>query len=154
MRMLRHALFPLLCLALIAGCSGNTVQAPAKVSGQVTYKGAALPAGTIHFHSEDKGIYRSPLAQDGTFEVVDIPKGTMVVTVETESVNPAKKAPDYGGGKGAADYAKRIAAEGIQAKQSTAQYVKIPKKYASAKTSPLTVTVEAGRQTKQFDLTD
>ena len=33
-------------------------------------------------------------------------------------------------------------------------YVKIPKKYASEKTTPLTYTVEPGRQVKDFNLTD
>jgi hypothetical protein len=33
-------------------------------------------------------------------------------------------------------------------------YLKIPAKYANTRTSPLTMTIVAGRQVKEFDLTD
>ena len=109
---IRLALFVAICLSLIAGCSGGgNPQAPARISGQVTYNGTAVPAGTIVFHSEDKGSYPAPIT-DGRYEVTDVPTGDLKVTVETESVNPAKKKPDYAGGKGAKDYAERLAAEG------------------------------------------
>src|SRR4051812_14883480 len=105
----RLALVVALALGLVAGCVKNR-QAPAKVSGSVTYKGNPVPAGNIAFHS-DKGTYRASLGEDGTYEIADVPIGELVVTVETGSYDPNKKAPDYGGGKGSKMYAQRIAAE-------------------------------------------
>jgi hypothetical protein len=147
------------CLALLAGCASRNPHAPGKVSGQVTYKGNPVPGGTIQFHVEGKAPYASALGKDGTYEITDVPTGEMVVTVETEFLNPARKgASAYGGDKGAKDYAARMKAEmqaGAPVKQATVgQYVKIPKKYGNSKTSPLTVTLEAGRQLKSFDLAD
>jgi hypothetical protein len=142
----------------MVGCAKNP-QAPAKVSGQVTYKGAPVPAGNIVFHSEDKGSYNCALGTDGTYEIVDIPTGELIVTVDNEFLNPKTRPPDYGGGKGAALYAERVAAERkagmmIKGPEASGQYVKIPSKYHSSKTSPLSVTVEKGRQIKNFELTD
>jgi len=148
-----------LCLVvlfgLIAGCTTNPL-APARVSGKVTYKGAAVPAGNIVFHSQDQGSYRCALTTDGSYEIRDVPKGPMVVTVETESVNPNKKVQGYGSDKGAKDYQARMAAEGKAAseKMPDQTYLKIPGKYAVAQTSPLNVTLEAGSNTHSFDLTD
>jgi hypothetical protein len=141
--------------ALLVGCSGKVNQAPGKVSGRVTYKGTAVPAGSIAFHVEGKQTIGSPLASDGTYEITDIPIGPAVVTVETQSVNPATKAPDYGG-KGAKMYAERLAKEGraAAAREAKAEYRKIPPNYANPKTSPLHVTLEAGRQVHNFELKD
>src|SRR5262249_49180718 len=140
-----------LCLGLALGCNKNT-QAPAKVSGRVTYKGKALPSGSIAFNStdKDKPAYASPIGKDGTYQITDLPTGEMVVTVETESANPKKDVPSYGGGKGDKMYAERIAAEqktggAMMAKGVPPEYMKIPPKYNNPKTSPLTVTIKAGR---------
>jgi hypothetical protein len=155
---LRLGLCAALPLVLLVGCSSSrNPQAQAKVSGAVTYKGTPVPAGSITFHVEKGASYGVPLGEGGTYEVSDMPTGEMVITVETESVNPAKKAPDYGGGKGAKMYAERLAAEGkgmAAAKEPTREYRKIPLKYGKTQTSPLTFTVEAGRNVKNIDLTD
>jgi len=154
---IRTGLLLALFLGLAAGCAKNPA-APGRVSGTVKYKGQALPAGNIYFHSQGKGSYRATLAADGTYEITDIPAGEMVVTVETESLNPSKKAPTYGGGKGAQMYAERMAAEKKAGRTIAAEaavpYVKIPEKYAKEKTSPLTATIKAGKQVMSFDLTD
>jgi hypothetical protein len=151
-----------LCFALLAGlfagCTANP-NAPARISGIVTYKGNPLPAGSIAFVSDEQGHqYGGPLSPDGSYEVRDLPTGPMIVTVETEYLKPEKKAPDYGGGKGAKMYAERVAVEGkggaAAAKAPPEQYVKIPAKYGNSKTSPLTITIESGRQVKNFDLVD
>lgn len=156
MRKLPIGWITVLGLAVLVGCSRNP-QAPGKVSGRVTYKGNPVTGGTIRFFSEDKGAYSCELADDGTFEIADIPTGKLTVTVETEHLNPSKKPPDYGG-KGDAMYAERMAAEqkkgmNIRPKgESREAYVKIPSKYANAKTSPLTITIEPGRQVKEIEL--
>jgi len=133
---------PILCLTLafglMAGCQANP-QAPAHISGTVTYKGS----------------YASPLGPNGAYEVRDVPKGALVVTVETESVNPKKKQQDYGG-KGAKGYAERMAGEGKAAadKAPPQSYLRIPGQYANAKTSTLSITAESGTQVHNFELTD
>jgi hypothetical protein len=160
MTVFRYAVLAALCLGLALGCTKKT-NAPAKVSGKVTYKGQALPAGSISFNLSEAGTaaYGSPIAQDGTYQVTDLPTGEMVVTVETESANPkAADTPAYGGGKGDKMYAERLAAEKATSmaakKGARREYLKIPDKYNSAKTSPLKVTLKAGRQVENFDLQD
>jgi hypothetical protein len=146
----------ILLLAFTAGCFHKNPSAPGSISGKVTYGGKAVPAGNIAFHHPDKGTYRSTLDSDGTYSITDVPTGEMVVTVETESVNPSKKKATYGGDKSSKMYQERLAAEkGTAAARTPPQtYLKIPAKYANTKTSPLTMTVVAGRQVKAFDLTD
>src|SRR5262245_52660827 len=56
-------------LAVPAGCSSKNPQAPAKVSGQVLYKGQLVTGGSISFHSQGKGIYQSAIAREGTYEI-------------------------------------------------------------------------------------
>ena len=105
------------------------------------------------------------------------PRGGEVV-VKTEAFNPeqrplsytqqqkrlsqgyAKSLSEYdalmgkgrGEKKGAAPEAPGLPKEKKEALAKV--YVKIPKKYTSEKTTPLTYTVEPGRQVKDFDLTD
>jgi hypothetical protein len=152
---IRLGLCTALSLGLLAGCfNSRSPQAEGRISGQVKYKGTPVPGGSILFHTDGKGVYGSPIQADGTYEVRDLPTGTLVVTVETESANPAKKAPEYGGDKGAKMYAERMKAEGRVAaeKSKVGEYRKIPEKYANPKRSPLTVEIVAGRQVKDFDL--
>jgi len=157
MNTVRVGLCLVLVLGLVSGCAKKG-QAPAKVSGVVEYKNKPVPGGNIIFHS-DMGNYRSSLSPDGTYEIVDLPVGEMVVTVETDSANPEKKAPAY---SPQADkmYAERMAAERKAGSPvgpggpPPVQYVKIPAKYSNAKTSTLTATLAAGRQVKNFTLTD
>jgi len=154
-----RSLLPILCLALglgfFAGCTANP-QAPAQISGAVTYKGNPLPAGTVIFHSAEQGSYRALLNADGTYEVRDVPTGKLVVTIETESVNPAKKPKEYAGGKGAKQYQERLAAEGRGAASKTPpqEYVKIPPRYTNREKSPLSIDAVAGTQVQNFTLTD
>ena len=144
-------------LAALAGCTTNNPQAPANIKGTVTYNGTPVPAGTVVFHTADQGTYSTRLTTNGSFEVRDVPKGKMAVTIETESVNPAKKKEQaYGGDKGAKQYAERLAAEGQAAANKTPpeQYMKIPSKYAEKGTTPLNIDVAAGAQVQNFTLTD
>jgi len=158
----RFALGLVLCVGLLAGCSPSS-SVPSRISGSVTYKGQPVTAGLVTFHSENMGSYKAPLAPDGTYQASDLPLGNMVVTVETESANPDKKAPDYaGGGKAGKMYEERLAAEKKSSMGSPmgpggpppGKYTKIPAKYSNSKSSPLTVTLTAGRNVKDFDLTD
>lgn len=144
----------LFCLFAV-GCGSRNPNAPASVSGHVRYKGSAVPAGVVTFHVEDKGSYTGHLNSSGAYEISDVPIGEAVVTVDTEVYNPKKKAArDYGDGKGAADYAKRIAIEKPMKETPPAEFMALPAKYLTKKDSPLKATVEAGKQVKDFELTD
>jgi hypothetical protein len=157
---MRHLLLGLttaLSLVLISGCSRSNPSAPSNISGTVTYKGSPVSGGSITFKSPDLGFYSSALGEDGSYQIIDMPTGPMVVTVETESINPNRKKIEYGGGKGDKQYAERMMMEkkmGAPIGQGNAKYVKIPAKYNDANTSPLNITIERGSQSKTFDLTD
>jgi hypothetical protein len=157
MRTLRLGLFAALALVLAVGC--RTSPNPGKVSGKVTYKGQPVKGGDIAFHS-DAGTYRGTLSQEGTYEIVDMPVGAMTVTVDTDFLNPDKKIPQQGGGRGDKITAERMAAERAAGRgppsreEMLARYTKIPLKYCNASTSTLKATVEKGKQTLNFDLTD
>jgi hypothetical protein len=113
------------------------------VTGKVTYKGQPLPGGTVVFHPAKGKPAAGTIQADGTYAIQGVPPGLVVVTIETESVKagpdkgpklkpPAKdKEPTPGGGK-------------------AARYVAIPRLYGDVKTSPLRLTVQAGKQV--FDI--
>jgi hypothetical protein len=174
--MTRKVYSPLLLLPLVvlAGCRPGNPNAPASVSGQVTYKGETLTAGAVSFHSKEKGIFQAPIEPDGTFRAVDIPAGDLAVTVETESANPelAKKTPDYKGGfggggdskygKGGGGKKQQPAKKAAQTsptpegmKQGGGKYVKIPSKYSDPGKSGLSAKISAGKNDGlKFELTD
>ncbi len=153
MRIVRLGLFAALALTLAAGCRNS--QTPAKVSGKVTYKNEPVKGGDIAFHSE-QGTYRSSINQDGTYEISDLPAGSMTVTIITEHLNPDKKTPTYGGGRGDAITKERMKAgfgpPNPDAQRS--QYTKVPKKYSDEKTSDLKADLKKGKQEVNFELKD
>jgi hypothetical protein len=176
---LRIGLFLGLALALV-GCSKPG--ASSRVTGVVTYKGQVVPAGELYFVYDEGGQYNTALKPDGSYQFVDVPAGAAKVLIDTEGFNPDQKPKSYtqkGGyaskmGKNLREYDAVVGkgdhpggtAGGKAAESPTGtltkeqrdalakQYVKIPRKYASEKTSTLTVTVDWGAQVKNFDLTD
>lgn len=151
-------LLTVVVLVSLPACGPKNPNAPGKVSGIVTYKGEALKTGNITFHTtNEKGNYQSSLGTDGKYEVFDLPTGKLDVTVETESLNPDRKVPVYGGGKGGkgkegSEQARMMGA--LDPKTLADRFRAIPKKYADPKTSGLTATIKQGGQTINFDLTD
>lgn len=169
---------PLLAgLLVVLGCGPSNPNAPARVTGRVMYNGSPVTGGTLTFHTKEGGQIPLGIAADGTYSAVDVPEGDIVVTVETESLNPNRKMPEYKGGTGsgpAAMYGKGKfgpqgggpsgsgapggkgaqlgpAPEGVNIATT---YMKIPDKYAKPETSGLTVTLKKGEQVKDFELTD
>ncbi len=141
---------------LIVGCGGSKGTV-ARLSGNVKYKGAPVTAGTIAFTAKGEGsgaggTYLASINPDGTYSTSQLPAGEFTVAIETESANPKRASPErYGGGKGMDSRPPEARAA---AKAAKGAYVKIPSKYASPKTSGLTVTLTSGKNTKDFDLTD
>lgn len=169
--LLSPALLFLLSLGLTLGC-GSKKSAPAQLSGTVTYKGAAVTGGILAFHS-DVGAYTAVINADGTYTVTDLPEGEVVVTVDTENLNPERKIPEYNeksGGAVGAKYGKSAQpaapSQGGKTKQETSpvpegapktevgQYVKIPLTYSDKTKSSLKVTLQAGKQQHNFELKD
>jgi hypothetical protein len=156
--------WPLLA-AIALGCGKGSPQAPAKVSGSIKYKNAPVTGGTITFYAKAGGVYNATISPEGTYTIGDLPVGDMEVSVETESINPKKKKPEYTGGTGGPKFGPRPsfkdkpaqaspAPEGITPVGSVGTYVRIPPKYADHKQSGLTATLSAGSNTKDFDLVD
>lgn len=157
----RLILVQALVLAVVAtvalqGCSKRSGSG-ATVQGKVTYKGEPVTGGAIAFHPSDGGTpYQGSLKADGTFVFADVPLGDVKVTVDTEGIKsisgnpyPTDKMP--GGKKPPKDVAKSSGPEGLN---SGMTYVKIPAKYAKAGTTTLTATIEKGKKTYDFELTD
>src|SRR5262245_31768086 len=164
-----------LCLAcsllVSAGCKKSNPLAPARISGKVTYAGAPIPGGTVIFHTADGGSIPANIAADGSYGT-ELGVGEVIVTIETESVNPARKVPTYdertaGGGSALAKMYGKSGGGGTGSSKNKAgnsmpetsappvnNYVKIPPRYADKNKSGLTLTLVKGDQKKDFDLTD
>jgi hypothetical protein len=148
----------------LLGCGGGGGGTnSARVSGALTYNGKPIKGGVMMFHGPGGVAYQAQISPDGTYSATDIGAGEMVVTVDTESVNPEKMG---GNVPKTAEASARMAASQMRAKAegggnasapapSPADlYVKIPAKYAKANTSTCTVTLKPGRQVLNIDLTD
>jgi hypothetical protein len=148
----------LVIAALLCGCSGSKI--PSKVHGKVIYHNEPVPGGMVTFHVPDGGILTYPLTSQGEFTGANMPAGEMVVTVETEGLNPERrKMANYGGGKGPAmdAYRKKMMERGgpPEAKSDTGEkYVKIPEKYTDPKQSPLKVNLEKGNNELTLEIKD
>jgi len=137
---------------VLTGCSGGTnPNAPATVTGKVTYKGAPVTGGMLFFHAADSSMSPVVIDNDGNYQARDMPIGEMTVTVDTEMNNPKRHAQQYpgSGGKKVQEYKPP---EGVTGAAAT--YVNIPSKYTDKTKSDLKVTVAAGKQAKDFELKD
>jgi len=151
-------------LVLVFGCgTTKNPNAPASVSGKVTYNGNPVTGGTITFHSKEGRASTIGINAEGSYSTSDIPVGEMVVTVETESANPsATKMGNYPGAKGKAPTTgEREGNKGAMmsprppgAGGGGGGYVKIPAKYADKDKSTLRETLSPGTQVKDINLTD
>jgi hypothetical protein len=146
----RIVLFLSIVLVVTPACSTNNPNAPAEVSGKVTYNGQPVGGGTITFYMKGGGANSGPLHPDGTYEISDIPTGEATVTVETESANPGHKQEKYKGGKGQQMSPMPKGFEGGH----RGTYVKIPSQYTDVKKTPLTTSLQRGKQVRDFDLKD
>jgi hypothetical protein len=119
---------------LLTGCGTEL----GRVTGCVTFRGEALPSGSVLFHAADGNVYSAPLAADGTFAVDGVPPGSARVTVQSHPrVPPALLGRD------------RTTAAGREA----ARFVRIPARYGQPDRSGLACQVRPGEQTCNFDLT-
>jgi hypothetical protein len=163
----RLALMFLAVFVVVLGCGQKrNPNAPANVSGKVTYKGSPVKGGNVTFYPANGGVYAFTIRPNGTYSATDMPDGEMAVTINTESLNPAKKekAQVYGEGKGgdgkplavpSPDFIKsKLQNPPPDQKVAEPEYVKIPQKYADKTKSDLKVTLSSGSQRRNFDLKD
>lgn len=117
-----HGLLPTIVLAL-SGCGGV-----GEISGVVKYQGKVVPAGTISFYDEGRGVWSSDIKPDGSYAVSGVPTGTARITV----------LPPPG-----------ITMAGMPPPPKS---LPIPPKYGDPNTSGLTYKVKHGSQTHDVQL--
>ena len=140
--MLRNTCFRCSVLTLAAVMLGGCGARLGEVSGRVTYQGNPLPAGRITFFCEggSKPVIARPIA-DGAYTVPGLPVGKARVTIATFQVK--QEAPS---GPMKSPVPTDVAAPVL------GPYVAIPDRYRMPDTSALTVTIDGGRQTQDWEL--
>lgn len=106
------------------------------------------------FHTPEGTAYTAQIGEDGTYSATDLPEGELVVTVDTEFLNPARKS-GAGTGKDAERRMKMMQGrmqEAPAGSEKPLPYLKIDGKYGNPKTSPVTVTLKSGRQVHNIEL--
>jgi hypothetical protein len=135
-RFVPAVLLVLLALAL-SGCGSRK----GKVTGKVSYKGEAVPSGTVAFYGKSDAVSSTSIRPDGTYEAAEVPLGEVKVTVTTpppsdpQAVEKMKKMP-------------MVIAKNVVPKVE--KVVSVPRKYNLPGTSGLSLTVTGGSQ--PFDI--
>jgi len=158
-----------LLVVLAPGCSKRRTEVSGGIlSGKVTYNNLPVTGGKISFYGKEEKTLFVNISTDGTYLIMGLPPGDMVVTIDTEDLNPQgktkkeknkNKSPNSTLEKGipSPDFIKKkmgYAAPPAADTPPPAAYVKLPSKYASRTTSPLVVTIVEGKQNKDWPLTD
>lgn len=162
------AVLPAAAVLMIAGCSPDDgLGSRYSVSGRVTYKGAAVPKGTIGFVSENPAV-RGATGQieDGSYTLTTqtpgdgaLP-GKYTVTISSKEpidVSVASDALKAEFAKKKMDISKLPTANlppEFLAKAAKKVKSSLPEKYASPKTSQLSATVEEKSNIINFNLED
>jgi hypothetical protein len=131
-----------LALVLAAGCGGSFT---APVSGKVTYKGKALPGGTVTFIHPDGRVGYGTIHEDGTYSISAAPGGNVKCIVQTTKPivpPPQKLAARLSGG----------AAKPGATVYPAGPYVPIPEKYGDPQTSGLSYTIDRASNTIDIPL--
>lgn len=134
------------------GCSGDKF-APAKVSGNITYNGKPIKAGTLQFHTKEGVAYDGRISLDGTYSATDLPEGELDVTLVTEHLNPARKGPPQSKER---DRRSKMMQqpEGVAAAPPEEPYTKVPDAFSKPNTTPLSIKLKGGRQVINLEFVD
>ena len=54
----------LIAVVMLVGCKQNNPNAPARVTGKVTYNGSPVTGGNVYFHTKDGGAIAAPIGGD------------------------------------------------------------------------------------------
>jgi hypothetical protein len=79
-----HGIFAALAALFATGCGSGT----ATVSGTVTYQGQPLSGGSVIIYCADKQIVRGMIGPDGGYTIPNVPRGSVVVTVQSNARIP------------------------------------------------------------------
>jgi hypothetical protein len=125
----------LLLVFVVGGCSRS-----ATITGTVTYRGQPLKRGEINFIGADGKSRSGLIRSDGTYKVVDAPRGPVKVTVVSLT---------------GADEEGKLSALGLGANSGPVDvHYAIPVKYTNPDESGLTYRLSRGGQKINIDLTD
>jgi hypothetical protein len=114
----------LFCVVLaVPGCAGH-----GDISGVVKHRGQPLPAGTISFYDETRGVWSGAIKSDGSYTVPAVPTGIARIAVVTPLAIQLPGAPP------------------------PPKTPSIPAKYGDPDKSGLTCVVRDGPQTHNLDL--
>lgn len=134
-------------LVFLSGCGGKTSKV-LTLSGKVTYKDQPLGGGKLTLQPADSNTQpvTTQIGADGTYLITPPGTGEMKVAIETESI------------RGSTGTAYKNPIPGVKVPEvdtsKLPKYVRIPPKYAKVQTSNLSVTIEKGKNVKDFVLTD
>ncbi len=137
-----RGLAPVALLALLLAAISGCQDARGTVHGTVTFKGEAVPSGTVVFYGPGNQVVNAALLPDGTYEATEVPLGEVKVAVTTPPPPDPK----------AAEKLKNnplVQMKRIVIKQE--KVVSVPRKYNLPGTSGISLTVTQGSQ--QFDIT-
>jgi hypothetical protein len=157
----RLFLFCLFGVGVVGGCSKDSnPETAATISGTITFHNKPLPGGTVRVYNAKDfgGAKMGVIHEDGSFSIAGVPTGDVVITVETESMNPKRKILQYGGNRGQQAVSKskdKQMQTGTPKETGSAEkYQKIPDKYADMRKSTLKTSLSAGSNKQDFDLKD
>ena len=78
-----RGLAPVALLALLLSALSGCHNARGTLHGKVTFKGEAVPAGSVVFYGPGDQVASAGLLADGTYEATDVPLGEVKVAVTT-----------------------------------------------------------------------
>jgi hypothetical protein len=155
----RRAIAGLFLLATIVFVDGCKSTKKTTLTGKVSYNGKPVTGGDITlFPTDDKANPVSiNISPSGTYEFFGPPIGDMKVTISTDSLRNQQ-----GGAYQMPQGMNQKPPEGkdenkfsdVMSGTNMPKYVPIPQIYNDKKTTPLTVTINPGANTKDFDLTE
>lgn len=134
----------LVAVLAVSGCGSST----GTVTGTVKRKdGTVLKGGNVALITSKGQSFSSPIGENGTYTVEKVPVGDVKITVETETLNPARSA--------ARKYSAPPSASGStytppDPSAMAKRYVPIDLKCAEQGTTSLTYKVKGGNQTHEI----
>jgi hypothetical protein len=138
--------FPGVLAAAVCGCGAKT----GTVAGKVTVDGKPAVGATVIFGGENNMTAAAIVYDDGTFETPGVPVGPVTIALMPDMgvrVKPPSAGEDSGPGGGAGPSGFPVF--GKKPTPSPA----IPKRYQTASTSGLTLTVTGGRNEFNIEMT-
>src|SRR5262249_19922925 len=146
--------FVLCLVALTVGCTGGPKRSTkhVDVSGQVTYNGKPVTGGEVSFVAEGGFSSKGIIDKNGNY-TISAPVGNVKISVNNTMLS--KGAGGEGtkhstGMKGAG----KPRSDASEARKLEGTYIRLPTKYLSVDTSPLTYVVKNETQTYNIELTD